>query len=165
MKKIEWINGNKMKIATGHRTFDRQTNIISTGNIIANTETGFYLRPSQETECNGQSFSPGHLQNYDLQSFSHLPDHIRKEVKALTDQYHGAILYKFFHYYKPREYYQYSRRVYREYGETQYIHGYILTTTEHHILRIYPTDYTMKTWGILEECARYVSDFGEDKTS
>ena len=45
MREKEWVNGNKMKIETGHKTFDRQTNIISTGNIIANTLWGFFIRP------------------------------------------------------------------------------------------------------------------------
>ena len=99
MKKCTWDNGNKMHFESPHKTFNRQTNCICTGNVVADTQYSNYIRPFTELECNGRVNEPGHLQNWDLtQHFtsSILPGHIRQEVRELTrDQ--KAILYNFHH--------------------------------------------------------------------
>ena len=66
MKKIVWDNPNKMHMDSGYILFDKQTNVISTGNIIANTERGFYIAPWKETDRNYAKYKPGHLCKADL---------------------------------------------------------------------------------------------------
>ena len=43
MKHATWDNPNKMHIDTGYKLFDKQTNVISYGNVYANTQTSSYI--------------------------------------------------------------------------------------------------------------------------
>ncbi|MCG3655388.1 hypothetical protein L5F23_01565 [Aliarcobacter butzleri] len=52
MKKFGYTSNGKLKISTGFKTFDEQSNYLGTGNVIANTQFSWYLRPTYETECN-----------------------------------------------------------------------------------------------------------------
>lgn len=70
MQKVTWDNPNKMHIESEYKTFNKQTNYIGTGNVIANTQFSTFVRPFTETKCNGYDFQEGHLQNYDLNNIS-----------------------------------------------------------------------------------------------
>lgn len=79
-KYYKWSkNGMKMIIDSGYKLFDKQTNDITTGNAITNTQYSSIIRPYSETECNGQKHEKGYLTNYDLQYFS-IPNWLRKEI-------------------------------------------------------------------------------------
>jgi hypothetical protein len=55
---------------TGHKTFDRQSEeAFFTGNAITNTQLSWFVRPVQETECNGFTFPKGKLFEEDIKSF------------------------------------------------------------------------------------------------
>ena len=98
MKQKEWIHGNKMRFDSLPKTFNRQTRCISTGNVIADTQLSYYIRPYTETECNGRTNPPGHLQDFDLKAFDmRLPTYIIRRVRELTRD-RAAILYHFFYY-------------------------------------------------------------------
>jgi len=99
MKQHEWDNPNKMHFESPHKTFNRQTNCLGTGNMIANTQYSNYIRPYSEIECNSFTNPPGHLQNYDLTKnivADILPYHIREEIRQLTHN-GGGIIYNFHH--------------------------------------------------------------------
>lgn len=66
MEKIKWENPNKMHIDSGFKLFDKQTNVISTGNVFANTQRSVYIAPWCETERNHTSFKEGELTKADL---------------------------------------------------------------------------------------------------
>ena len=89
-------DGMKMKINTKFKLFNRQTNCITSGNALCNTQYSNYIRPYNETNCNGNVFEKGHLQNYDLQYF-HLEEHtaLKEYVKSFD---HSVVLYEFFIY-------------------------------------------------------------------
>lgn len=126
LKPIEWENENKMKIETGHKTFDRQTNIITTGNVIANTMTGKCIRAFNETIGPvGQVEAPGYYQNWDLKGTG-LPLPVRESVKRFSHD-RGVILYSFFHYK----------------GRMKYEHGYLVTTYDFRYLYM----WTFSTYG------------------
>lgn len=98
MKKKNWNStGNKMIINSGWKEFDRQTNCISTGNVICNTQLSWFVRPYRKTECNGLDFPKGHLMDHDLKVFNpyHIPEQI---MDVLTDinRRESYILYMFF---------------------------------------------------------------------
>ena len=96
MKKAKFNKkGTKQLIDTGWKTFDRQTNCISTGNVIANTQLSLYIRPYRETECNGLSFKPGELLEADLKAFGYRPPDDVMDI--LRDKRRGksVILYMF----------------------------------------------------------------------
>ena len=88
-------NGMKMIIHTDFKEFNRQTNCISRGNVIANTMWGSYIRPYNETvNPVGEKVAPGHLQNFDLQYFK-ISNELRELIK---NQEKSVCLYEFFIY-------------------------------------------------------------------
>jgi len=143
LKEIEWINGNKMKIETGHKTFDQQTNIISYGNIIANTMVGFYIRAYNDTvNPVGQTRPLGYLQDFDLQNWRNELYRYRlmNKVKAhLVNR--AGILYRLFHYNK-------NQRI---------IHGFILTDTDYNLIEKWVVGPTYKSWDVVLGCEPYLA--------
>lgn len=141
MKKIEWKNPNKMMMESGHKTFDRQTNYIGTGNVFSNTQTGLFIRGYNETECNGFTFQKGELQKSDLKGWYGMPQQVHKALsKHATDE--SVILYKFFH----------------QDGQGELIvHGYVMTTNKYELIDYFVVGPTYKSWNVINECIRYVS--------
>lgn len=97
IREIIWDNPNKMHMESGFKLFDKQTNLISTGNVFANTQRSFYIAPWNEVERNGHSCKEGELTKADLRfgGFDgNLPSCIRNIVydKSRTKQ---IILYAF----------------------------------------------------------------------
>ena len=98
MKECKWSkDGMKMLIDSGWKEFDRQTNLIDTGNVIANTQYSSFIRPWKETKCNGYTNPEGHLTNYDLKPFRNywIPEDIEKYLIDHNRQ-ESSILYMFF---------------------------------------------------------------------
>ena len=87
-------NGNKMIINSNFKEFNKQTNLITSGNVIANTMLGLYIRPWSETECNGLTFKEGELFEQDLKHFN-ITRAMREYIKSLNKQ---VILYEIFIY-------------------------------------------------------------------
>ena len=92
----EWSkNGMKMIIHSDFKEFNKQTNLITSGNVIANTMYGNYIRPYDETiNPVGEVVEKGHLFNFDLQYFS-ISNAMREYIKSLNRQ---VILYEIFIY-------------------------------------------------------------------
>ena len=151
MKEIKWINGNKMLIETGHKTFDQQTNIISTGNIIANTLIGKNIRSWWDDgkgliDYETNKREPGHLFNWDIEHFKvRMPDWIRRRIEKYSqeDQYrNGMWLYELFHFR----------------GHDRIIHGWILTDIKHNWIITFNNGRSFKTDQVLAECKLYLSN-------
>ena len=87
-------NGMKMIINSDFKEFNKQTNLITSGNVIANTMWGLYIRPWNETECNGLTFKEGELFEQDLKHFN-ITRAMREYIKSLNKQ---VILYEIFIY-------------------------------------------------------------------
>lgn len=88
-------NGMKMIINTDFKEFNKQTNCISGGNVIANTMHGSYIRPYNETiNPVGEEVEKGHLQDFDLKYFS-ISNELRELIK---EQEKSVCLYEFFIY-------------------------------------------------------------------
>lgn len=87
-------SGNKMIINSKFKEFNKQTNLITSGNVIANTMWGLYIRPWNETECNGLTFKEGELFQQDLKHFN-ITRAMREYIKSLNKQ---VILYEIFIY-------------------------------------------------------------------
>lgn len=84
-------SGMRMIIESGFKEFDKQTNLITSGNCISNTQYSNYIRPYNETKCNGFEKQKGDLFNFDLQHFS-ISNSLREYIKSLNDQ---VCLYEF----------------------------------------------------------------------
>ena len=103
MKHATWDNPNKMHIDTGYKLFDKQTNVISYGNVYANTQTSSYIRPYMETECNRSKFKPGELMKFDLKcvfgeylkDYNLVPQAIKRALED-KNRKQSVVLYKFF---------------------------------------------------------------------
>lgn len=87
--------GNKINIDTGFKSFDDYILCISKGSCIGRGQTSFYIRPFNQTYCNGRENEKGHLRDYDLSMFGNLLDAtIKNKVKSITDTV-GCTLYAF----------------------------------------------------------------------
>lgn len=88
-------NGMKMIINSDFKEFNKQTNCISSGNVIANTMWGKYIRPWNEIiNPVGDVVEQGRLFNFDLQYF-HISNAMREYIKSLNRQ---VVLYEIFIY-------------------------------------------------------------------
>ena len=150
MKKIEWATPNRMVIDTGHATFNRQTNIISTGNIIANTMLGWHCRPYSEViNPVGDECPLGHLRDFDLRIWKqrNTPRTVLRQVKELTKT-KSVWIYEFFHY-NYQKWPLDSKRI---------VHGYVITSANHAVLATITTGPTYKSESVVWECTKYVGD-------
>ena len=114
MKQPKFINDNQIKINTGHKTFDLQTNLIASGNIIANTQYSKHIRSKNETGWFPHNRPEGFLQQWDCDNYQqamNTPKYILTIAKEHADRFDGIYLYTFFHVYK-------NKRM---------IHGYVFT--------------------------------------
>ncbi len=141
MKKVIFANPNKMLMESGHKTFDRQTNLISKGNVYSNTQISAYIRPFTQTEMDGRTVSKGQLQSYDLRTFGKLPYHIDKAVRAYSTN-NKVILYMFFH---------------RNSEGEKTVHGYVMTNEHHQLIDSYVTGPRTKSVNVIEECSQYIA--------
>lgn len=142
LKKAEWINGNKMKFESEHKTFNRQTNCISTGNIISNTILGLFVRNWNNTECNGKTdYEAGHLYKFDTKNLD-LPSYVESYLRKLaknTDL--SFIVYQVRHYN----------------ANNKIIHGWIITDNNFRHIRNFYTNNSYKSDSIMSEVMQYVS--------
>lgn len=95
-KKIYSKDGMKQIINSGWKLFDDQTNFISTGNVLANTQHSSFIRPYKECDCNGFVFKEGELLKSDMNLFGErIPDYI-KEILLDKKREDSVILYMFY---------------------------------------------------------------------
>jgi len=147
-KKAVWApGGNRMIVETGHKTFDRQTNCISPGNITANTMTGWACR-AWNTPANpfGEPCRPGEMQHYDVRIW---PEQVRQMCQKLFDTRDGWV-YEFFHYNRPDNSYRRMGRA------TKIVHGYIFADHDDKYLDYLCTGPTYKSESLLAEMQKYV---------
>jgi len=148
MKKIEWLNPNKMKFESGYKSFDNFIDSISTGNRIGGGQYSNYIRAYTDVECNNLPFDPGYLREHDIRQgiVSPMPGEVEEFVRANT-QVKEVIIYEFYH-----------RRSGQEKRTTL---GFVITTTRddgYKLLRVFNTLGTAKSRAALEECVKYITD-------
>lgn len=148
MKKIEWIHGNKMKMESGFKAFDRQTTCLSPGNVLGDTQRSSYIRPYNEIMNGSYQMKPGEARNFDLNGFSNLHKIVRDMVISMTET-KPVILYKFRHFN----------------GKTEMIDGYVITDTNHILLKTIYTGKTNKSALAVDAASEYVSDGTADNYS
>jgi hypothetical protein len=139
-KKAIFATPNRMQFDSLHKTFNKQIDSISTGNVWGDAQFSSYIRSFDTFECNGFNFEAGHLQEFDLKPFrSLIPYWIVDEIKRLT-MVEGGILYVFKHFNN---------------GE-RVIDGVVFTTTDYkEIKRWYFGNY--KQQSVLEEAIKYIT--------
>lgn len=154
LKKLEWKNPNKILINTGHKKFDNQTNLISTGNVCANTQySGFIRHWNNEGEglidYPKNKRKPGHLFNFDMNIFKkvlNIPNWIVSIIaQEAKERNKSMILYCFFHHNN------------HPHSKGRIIHGYILTDYNYKHIQTFYTGPTYKSYDIISECKKYIS--------
>ena len=132
-----------MKYTTGHKTYDRATHgYISTGNVISGGQYSTYVRGYKETECNGIINEPGHLQRFDLDSFTWADSYFREKMRILAGGAKSVIAYCIRHYN----------------GDNRMIHGYIITDTDYNVLWWRVNNNTNKSYSIMLTAIKAVGD-------
>ena len=145
MKKRQWVNGNHMLFESLHKTFNKQIDCISHGNVWGDVQYSNYIRAYTETECNGFTSPEGHLQKFDLESFYNLrvPSYILDQVKELTHNQKG-ILYLFKHFNK---------------GE-RVLDGLVLTNANYDnpkVIQVWYLGRNYKQISIVDEAIKYIA--------
>ncbi len=146
MKKHTWDNPNKMHFESPHKTFSRQCRYITTGNQMGDVVYSNYIRPYGETECNGFTNPPGHLQDWDLTKnivADTLPYHICEEIRKLTHD-NGGIIYNFHHWN----------------GDRRIDDGFVLTT-RHDDCKLIKVWYVNRDWraqAAVDEAVKYIAN-------
>ena len=144
MKEKVWDNPNKMHFDSPLKTFNMQCRLITTGNQIGDVVSSNYIRPYGETECNGFTNPPGHLQNYDLTKnivilLYHI--HIREKVRDLTHD-NGGIIYDFHHWN----------------GSKRIVDGFVLTTKGHALVKVWYVNRNWKARAAVNEAVKYITN-------
>jgi hypothetical protein len=140
MKTHVYDNPNKMHIDTPLKVFNRQTNIITDGNVIANTQYSSHIRAFNTAKNPvGRDVKPGEMQTFDLQHFPIANRSVFDLVKKhAVDK--NVILYCFFHHGR-------NGRI---------MHGYVCTTTDHDRIFTYQTRNDYRSGMVLDCCAEYI---------
>lgn len=147
LKKITWRTPNRMQIETGCKTFDKQCDLLTTGNVWGRVQFSTYVRPYTETECNGIVNAEGHLQDFDLESMRKvgMPEYIIQEVKAAAVTL-SVIVYQIRHW------------VYKNGKKEKVVHGYVMTDASHKHLRSWFTRKTIKSNEVLIAVRPYIAE-------
>lgn len=146
MKKVEWINGNKMMFDSAHKAFNKTADCISIGNVIGDVQLSSYVRPYNELACNGFTNEPGHLQEFDLDGIvSKLPFHVKQSIRNKCKD-EGCWAYHFF-------YWKGDKRMDIGYAMTHHDHGRWFEWD------VYPSHW--KKRNALRECMKYVTKEGK----
>lgn len=136
MKRLDFNTLN-----TGHKTFDKQTDCLSVGNVFSQTQVSGFIRGFNNVDCNGFDWKQGELQASDLKYKKDYPkqviDFIKKEA---IDK--DVIIYKYRHFN----------------GKTEIIHGYIITDTQCNLLKKYYNIDTNKSRGVIDTVVEYIAN-------
>ena len=122
-----WRTPNAMALETSNTAFDSRRVYIGTGNVIADTMYGAFVRPRLEINCNGMPFAPRKLQAFDLEPFKNLgvPGSLAKLARWIEDEPKfestTCLAYVIFH----------VRR------ESLVIHGALVTDVERKLLKLF----------------------------
>ena len=147
-RKLKYRPGGMKAIAnSGHRTFDSQVDIVSSGNVYSNVQTSSFIRAYNETECNGRNWEPGVLQAADLKLFIErlrIPDYVLKAVREAAKDV-DVILYRFCH----------GRR------DNRVTHGWVITSRAHEVIARFVTGPTSKSERVIDWCIRYITPIQE----
>jgi len=138
-RETAWRDGDHMLFESGHKTFDRQVDCISTGNVLGHVQLSWHIRPYTETECNGFTNPPGHLRAFDLKDWQ-LPQRVRRCVLDQTET-RAVWLYEFRHWR----------------GDVKIVHGYVVTSHDHGLIDYFVTGPTYKSELVIHEAITYIT--------
>lgn len=144
LKKVEWLTPNKMKFESSHKTFNKQTTLITTGNALGATQLSSYIRPFNEPKNPfGKKVAKGAMQEFDLNYIKDAPARVKDAVRNYAKT-KNVILYEFRHYV----------------GDRKIVDGYVITTGHEdgnkHIKTFY-INQDLKAMDAVDEASKYVA--------
>lgn len=114
-------SGNKMIFNSQLKSFDKQADLITSGNALTDVQTSWFIRGYKDRgkglvdyPKNKREF--GNLREFDLRTFKYLPNNVREAVYENTKGEKSIILYNF-HYWDSKH-------------QKQNV-GWVLTTPDH----------------------------------
>lgn len=141
-KKHEWVTPNRMKFESGFKTFDKQVDYISSGNVISNVQHSSIVRPYSDT--NGGMCKPGSCRKFDIDNMSHtrsIPSSIRTWLAEHPEE--KVWLYDF-----------HLRNTSRKTGDSV---CWVLTDYDHKkVIRTSCARWSLKHMSVLDEVTKYV---------
>jgi len=127
-----------MTFVCAHQGFSDAVNdpdhgLIARGTVMSTTQSSICVRATTETQCNGFTFEPGKLRDFDLAFFGrNLPPQVSRPAQYWSRE-RGIILYRFFHYR----------------ARTRVEHGWVVTSTDHQLIRSFFTGPTWKSMDVI----------------
>jgi hypothetical protein len=149
-REVVFRTPNRQDLRTGHATFDRELDCVTTGNRIGRVMHGLYIRSASTCENEGSLFPRGYLRERDLSFFRRdLPERILAQVLAHTEE-EGAWLYCLRH------------CVGSSLASREIVHGYVLTRgRDHRLLGAWVTGPTAKSKLVVRACLPYLAEIDE----
>lgn len=142
MKSIEFEHPNKMRFESGFKTFDNQTNLISTGNLVSNTQYSTCVRSRNTVKCGDKIFPKGDLQQFDLDHFETLPQDVRKFFEQGYTISNNVWLYQFRHFSRGKK----------------IVDGFVITDYSFaKILKVWYRNW-FKSYYAVQEAMKYIAD-------
>ena len=151
MKQAKWdYENDRQIIETGHKGFDEQTNLLTDGNILANTMAGRYIRGANNVAHwkKGESYPVGHLQEFDISYFDYfgIPKRIRTHVKSVLQDDSGWLCCLF-----------HTNR-----NHKMVVHGWVLCSRDAELMDYWVTGPTYKSYNVVLEAIPYVTNKEEE---
>ena len=134
---------DSMVIDTGCSAFDSQCSHLTSGNHWGNCQFSTFVRPVYETECNGRTIPAGELFEFDMNTFTTMPDYVRVAIRAMN---RTVVVSEIRHHLG-------SHRLGRK-----IVHGYIVTDAAERLIRVFQTTDSSVSRRILASVLPYVAD-------
>ena len=142
---------NSMVIHTGCSVFDSQCSHLTSGNHWGSCQFSTFVRPVSATECNGRTVPVGELFDFDMKSFTMMPQYVLAAVRAMN---RTVVVSEIRHHIDSRKL---GRKI---------VHGYIVTDTAERLIRVFQTTDGPISERILSTVLPYIADLdGEQRVA
>jgi hypothetical protein len=134
---------DRMVIDTGCPVFDSQCSHLTSGNHWGNCQFSTFVRPVSETESNGRTVPVGELFDFDMKSFTMMPQYVLAAIRAIN---RTVVVSEIRHHIdsdRPRH---------------KIVHGYIVADAAERLIRVFQTTDGPLSERILSSVLPYVAD-------
>ena len=96
LKKKTWVNSKKMRLDSDYGDFNRQSVVITTGNVYSSTQKSRYIRPWGKDTWAGKTYEKGRLMEADMNGFRPIESDVIMNAIYDRGREKDVILYEFF---------------------------------------------------------------------
>ena len=152
LKQKTWANSKKMRLDSDYAEFNRQSDVITTGNVYSSTQKSRHIRPWSMDTWGGKTYEKGRLMEADMNGFKPIGSDVI--TNAIYDEHRDSdvILYEFF-----------LKKYGKEKGKgVKDVIGHVLTDDKNkligYILYVPERNAIAKRRSALYECMNYIAD-------